>query len=113
MKALLDFLRSVLFTSPATSAGRLPIYVRCNRCAEALKTEINLQNDLSADYDTSGKVRYHVRKVITGSELCFQRIEVELDFDSRKRLIGENVMGGKRIDEQEFTRLSQAPEESG
>ncbi len=113
MRPLIDFLRKVLFTSPKSSSGLMPIYVRCDSCGEALVTEINLQNDLSVDYGSSSKRdRYHVHKTITGSNLCFQRIEVELEFDARKRLISKKISGGTRIDEEEFQRLTQSMPDS-
>ncbi|MGD2163163.1 MAG: hypothetical protein PVI81_05275 [Anaerolineales bacterium] len=106
MKSLLKFLRTTLFTSPTPHSGALPIYVRCNRCGEGLKVDINLQNDLSVEYGaSSSKDRYHVHKTIIGSNLCFQRIQMDLQFNSRKQIIAEEINGGRRIDKQEYERL--------
>lgn len=73
------------------------LWVRCNRCGEALSTRVDLLNDLSRDYDTG---HYTVRKLIVGGgeNRCFQRIEVELTFDKNKRLIDQSISGGQIIE---------------
>lgn len=107
MKTLLNFLRSILFTDRVPHSGKIPIYVRCDRCGETLKTELNLQNDLSVEYgDAPREDRYRARKMLIGSNLCFQRIEVELLFNSKKEIVEEDVRGGKRIKKEEYERLS-------
>jgi hypothetical protein len=107
MKALLEFLRGTLFRSPTPHSGTLPVYVRCERCGEGLKVEINLQNDLSVEYgSSSSKDRYHVHKTIIGSNLCFQRIELDLDFNSKKQIIAEEIEGGVRIERSEYEEIT-------
>ena len=69
--------------------------VRCERCGETIEGRINLSNDLSLD-DEGG---YRVRKVLMGSNLCFQQIEVELKFDAARNLQEKQVNGGKFVDE--------------
>ena len=103
MKALIEFLRTLLFKTPVPHSGKLPIYVRCDRCGESLSAAIDLQHDLSVEYGhyPSGD-HYLSRKTLIGSSGCFQRIQIELRFDSRKRLTGADVQGGKRITKKEF-----------
>lgn len=106
MKALLDFLRTLLFNKPIPHEGKMPIYVRCDRCGEALLTEIDLQHDLSVIYgDLPAQDRYVTNKIVIGSNLCFQRIEIELQFDAKKQIVAEEIRGGKRIEKAEFDRL--------
>ena len=76
------------------------IRVKCNRCGEVIRTRIDLYNDLSADYG-EGDTTYFCRKLIIGKERCYQQIEINLTFDSRRHLIDKRVNGGQFIDENE------------
>ncbi len=80
------------------------IAVRCNRCGEVIRARINLFNDLSTQYgeDDSGEITYYCHKQLMGEGMdgkrCFQRIEVELTFDSRRKLINREVSGGTFVE---------------
>jgi len=45
---------------------------------------------------------YHCRKVLMGSGTCFQQIEVVLRYDSNRKLVDEEVIGGEAITQEEF-----------
>lgn len=79
----------------SSSSNFYTFNVRCDRCGETLEGRVNLSNDLSMD-DEGG---YHARKVLMGSGLCFQQIEVELKFDASRRLLEKQINGGKFVDE--------------
>ncbi|MGQ0601549.1 MAG: hypothetical protein ACT4QE_07615, partial [Anaerolineales bacterium] len=75
-KKLADFFTA---PTPGREHALYPIAVQCQRCGEVIHATINLSNDLSEDYDEGNEAtRYHVRKVLMGSERCFQQIEVTL-----------------------------------
>ena len=94
----MNLLKRIFSSASATSPGSYYAFkVQCNRCGELIEGRINLDNDLSADYE-GGHSLYHVRKVLIGSGLCFQRIEVELDFDSSRRIIDHQASGGRFIE---------------
>jgi hypothetical protein len=79
------------------------LHVQCDRCAEKIRTRIDLRNDPSIRYgETDRDTIYFCRKAIMGSGRCFQQIEVELTFDARRRLIDQQIQGGKFIDEEEY-----------
>jgi len=78
------------------------IYVRCNQCGEKLSTRINLYNDLSVNYSKSDDHTYTCQKTIVGRKGCFQRIEVKLIFDSRRKLKDQEISGGAFIEEGEY-----------
>jgi hypothetical protein len=40
---------------------------------------------------------YICRKVIVGSQRCYQPIDVSLTFDSRRRLVDKQITGGQFI----------------
>ena len=72
--------------------------VQCRRCGDVLPVYVNLQNDLSQDYERDV---FYVRKLISGSgaNRCFQQIEVQLTFDAQKRLLEREISGGNFVDE--------------
>jgi hypothetical protein len=81
----------------------LGLYVRCDKCGEALGTRIHLRHDLSPLYGEDGQgAAYLVRKTLVGSKRCFQPIEVELTFDANRKVIAREITGGQFITEEEY-----------
>lgn len=82
-----------LFSSESTKPDKkyLTFHVKCARCGEILEGRVDLDNDLSLNDAGDG---YFARKGLMGSNLCFQRIEVEIIFDSARQLIEKNISGG-------------------
>lgn len=90
-----------LFRGRQEAAHLYPVRVRCARCGEIIETQINLHNDLTAEYEESGRVRgYFVRKVLQGSGAtrCFASVEVTLRFDGRRQVIDREIRGGEFTD---------------
>jgi hypothetical protein len=80
-------------------AGAYWITVRCNRCGEVVKGRVNLNNDLSPEYDGE-TLTYTCRKVLIGEQRCFQQIEVWLKFDAGRKLMNREIRGGSFADEE-------------
>ena len=78
------------------------VYVRCNKCHEPLKVRVNLDHDLSIDYDGPHGQSYFSRKTIVGSSGCFQRIEIELTFNQKRKLINREISRGTFIEKDEY-----------
>jgi hypothetical protein len=70
--------------------------VKCNRCGEVIEGRVDLDNDLSLDYEGDSTV-YFVRKGLVGDNRCFQQIEVEMKFTANRELIEQQVTGGQFI----------------
>ena len=101
----MSFLKKLgaLFSAPASDNRSLWLYVKCDKCGEILKGRVDLYNDLSIQYEDSGRQSsYYCRKVFVGSNRCYQPIEVELSFDKKRQLLGEEIRGGKIASEEEF-----------
>lgn len=71
--------------------------VKCQRCGEVIEGRVDLDNDLSIEYEGNNNM-YISRKVLLGSGRCFQQIEVELKFTSDKMLIEQEVKGGTFVE---------------
>ena len=68
-------------------------HVKCSRCGEVIEGRVDLDNDLSLDYEGDSTV-YFVRKGLVGNNRCFQQIEVEMKFTSARTLIEQQAEGG-------------------
>ncbi len=92
-----------LIPKPPSSQIEHMIYVQCSRCGEKIPARISLRNDLSIEYDEDGQGRhYFCRKVIMGSGMCFQKIEMELMFSADHSLTDQKITGGTIISREEF-----------
>lgn len=89
-----------VFSSPS-SPPTLDIAVRCRRCHQVITGQINLQNDLSLEYD-GDETYYFARKMLVGSgeNRCFQTVTVEYTFDADRNVIDRRIEGGTFVDEE-------------
>lgn len=94
----MDFLKGLFRgVSPASRAGFFEFTVRCKRCGETIQGRVNLNNDLSVEYE-GDRTTYFARKLLAGSGRCFQQIEVELKFNAGKQLSEKQVNGGEFVE---------------
>ncbi|MBI3960472.1 MAG: hypothetical protein HY328_16795 [Chloroflexi bacterium] len=113
--SLLKRLASLFTGRPSSGSRNLTIYVLSNRCKEPLSAEVDTLNALSGSDD--GDAAYYTRKVIqgTGKNRCFAQVEVELWFDSGRKLLRHAVSGGRWLTAEEYAaeleRFNAPPEE--
>lgn len=87
-------------TAQGGSIHSYPLVVQCQRCGEIIRTQINLANDLSVEYDEHENIKgYICRKVLIGKQRCFQPIQVTLTFDARRKLIDRTIEHGQFLQE--------------
>jgi len=102
----MSFLRkitSALSPKGAEKGEGLWVYVRCGKCGEKIKTRIDLSHDLTPNYSDEGRVTdYCLRKVLIGSQRCFEPIEVQLAFDPQRRVTSREIVGGQFISREEY-----------
>ena len=72
--------------------------VKCNRCGEIIEGRVDLDNDLSAEFESETRTTYIVHKGLMGSGRCFQQIEVELKFSSTRTLLDQQIQGGTFVE---------------
>ncbi len=104
--SLFDKLKKAL-SAPGGDSRNYWITVRCNRCGEVITTRVDMMNDLSKDFATG---QYYTHKVIIGSgeARCFQKIDVSLTFDKKKRLIDRSISGGAFLEPEEVESAREA-----
>lgn len=88
--------------APAGSDRYLPIYVLSHRCREAVAGQIDLMNEVSLDDENAGG--YYVRKVLhtSGKSRCFGEVEVEVWLDGKKRVVRQEVHGGRWLSSDDY-----------
>jgi hypothetical protein len=105
LKRLSGLLSPAGRSSEKREGGVYWVFVQCNRCGEQLRARVNMFNDLSINYgEQEGDTTYFCRKTLIGNQQCFQRIEVELTFDSQRHLLDRQISGGKFITEAEYSQ---------
>lgn len=76
--------------------------MRCQRCGEAIQVRADRWYNLVSalrDLGESGPA-YTLHKDIVGAR-CFQRLAVDLAFDHRQQIIGQQITGGEFLTEAE------------
>lgn len=92
-----------LFGQPPSGSNRyLPIYALSHRCREAVTGQVDLMNELSLDDESKGG--FYVRKVLhtSGRGRCFAEVELELWLDGNKRIVRQEVHGGRWLTAEEY-----------
>jgi hypothetical protein len=102
--SFLKKLGNIFSFSPSNSNRIVYLYVKCSRCGEKLQARVDTWNELTPDYDENrdDPSSYFCRKVLVGEKLCFQPIELSLTFDKNRKLVKQEISGGKYIDLAEY-----------
>jgi hypothetical protein len=88
---------------PAGSTRELWIFVQCDQCGEKLHNRVDLFNDLSIQFgEGEAGTSYYCRKVIIGGNRCYVPITVKLSFNANRKLIDQEITGGKFLTEEEY-----------
>jgi len=90
----MGFLKNLFKGATAKPEKRYYVFqVKCNRCGEILEGRVDLDNELSLEFEDNRNV-YFGRKVLMGGGHCFQQVEVAMKFTSSRELIEKEVQGG-------------------
>jgi hypothetical protein len=102
MELAMDFLKKLFGGGGgARTAGDpdgLYFFVQPNGCDEVVRIRVNRNNDLSLSDD--GK-SYWVHKLARGVK-CRQQVEVDLYFDSSRRMTSSEISGGTLVTEADY-----------
>ncbi len=84
--------------SRSGDANGVYFYVRPTNCDEVVRVRIDRNNDLSLADDNKS---YVVHKLVRGTK-CFQSVEVDLYFDSNRRLVNSELQHGAMVTEDDY-----------
>jgi len=91
----MSFLKTIFGGTDKPEKRYYTFHVKCSRCGEIIEGRVDLDNDLSLNEEGNG---FLVRKGLMGANRCFQQIEVELTFDSTRRIQEKTVSGGEFVE---------------
>jgi len=95
----MDFLKKVFSNVPTARGKRYYVFeVKCNRCGEIVEGRVDLDNDLSVEYEGSNAVYFGRKVLMSSSGQCFQQIEVELKFNFDRKLLERQATGGQFVE---------------
>ena len=88
--------------APSGDSRYLTVYALSHRCHEAVSGQVDLMNEISLDDEA--KSGYYVRKVLhtSGKGRCFADVEIELWLDANKRVVRQEVHGGRWLTADEY-----------
>jgi hypothetical protein len=86
------------FSFPRSSGNFYSFSIKCKRCGEIIKGQVNINNDPSFELDETGKPYYTCRKVLIGNGHCFQQIEVIINFDEKRNVLDRKVSNGEFVE---------------
>lgn len=93
----MNFLKKLFTPREPYKKEYLTFNVKCRRCGETISGRVDIDNDLSVEYEKGGDV-FYARKVLMGENKCFQRIEVNLKFNAERQLIDKDIIGGEFVE---------------
>ncbi len=82
------------------TAEALFIYSQCDKCQEKFRNRIDKQYDLQMNYTDTGPP-YRAHKELIGAS-CRNKISVDVEFDSQKRLTEKSIENGIFITREEY-----------
>ena len=82
----MSLLKNIFSPAPAHKGPYYKFSVKCKRCGEIIPGQVNVNNDPSLEFNEKGKPFFTCRKVLVGSHLCFQQIEVNFKFNEQRIL---------------------------
>jgi len=91
----MNFIKGLFASHPTRKF--LSFSVKCNHCGEIIHGQVNINNEPSMEIDEKGKPFYTCRKVLIGSEHCFEHIEVVFRFDENRHVLDRWVSGGEMV----------------
>jgi hypothetical protein len=96
----------LFFTSRSPQAGTTAVcvYVGCSRCGEAIRVRVDRRYDLASEWRDPGPA-HTLHKDIVG-ERCFQRISVDVGFDTGFKIVEQHIRGGEFLTEEAYQRVS-------
>jgi hypothetical protein len=94
----MSFFRS-LFSPPRPTGKFYSFSVKCRRCGEIIRGQVNVNNEPSYELDENGKPFYICRKVLIGNGRCFQQIEVVINFDESRNMLDRKIINGEFVED--------------
>ncbi|NLM97123.1 MAG: hypothetical protein GX175_05880 [Halanaerobiaceae bacterium] len=97
--AFFDFIKNIF--KPAYNSNLLFFYIRDRKCGEKIKLLVRKSYDIQTIYEDTDKADYRLNKVVICNK-CYNKINLQLDFDQAYNIINSHIDGGELISKEEF-----------
>jgi hypothetical protein len=83
--------------------GGMYYYVRCTKCAEAIRVRVDRGNDLAQEFEDGGDhpSGYVATKGVVGKK-CFRTMSLTIKYDRGRREVSRSLDGAEFITKEEF-----------
>jgi hypothetical protein len=82
---------------PKPDRDVLWVYVQCSNCDEKIKIRVNPRTDLVPESGETPGSYYTLHKEVMDNK-CFRLIQAYLEFDMNRRILMQDIQGGRFID---------------
>lgn len=84
-------------SGPQMSANEVPIYLKCGRCGQTVLLRLRKSSEIQRNFDPENHpgCEFYVKKVVSDSNSrCPNRMQVEIEFDERYRILKKQITSG-------------------
>lgn len=92
-----DFLKNIF--QPVKQNNLIHIYLKDNKCKEKMKLLVRKSYDIQRIYEENEEAEYRLKKVVICNN-CYNKINLQIDFDKRYNIINSQIDGGEIISEE-------------
>ncbi|MFW6015743.1 MAG: hypothetical protein ACOCRK_04850 [bacterium] len=96
---IIDFIKNIF--SPSNGNNIMKIFLKDAKCGNKIKLILRKSYDIQRIYEEDEEAYYRWKKVVI-CDNCFNKINVNIDFNRRYGVIDKKIDGGEFITEEEF-----------
>ncbi|ADQ14961.1 hypothetical protein [Halanaerobium hydrogeniformans] len=89
------------FFSKGKSSPLIEIYLEDKKCGKQMKLIFRKSYDIQKVYEDQRQAAYEIKKVAVCDQ-CYNKIDLEIEFDKHYKKIKESVVNGKIITKEEY-----------
>ncbi|MCC3144817.1 hypothetical protein LJ207_05675 [Halanaerobium sp. Z-7514] len=89
------------FFSGGKSSPLIEVYLEDEKCGKQMKLIFRKSYDIQKVYEEERQAAYEINKVAV-CDNCYNKIDLQIEFDKNYNKITENVEKGKIISEEEY-----------
>ncbi|SFL06645.1 hypothetical protein [Halanaerobium salsuginis] len=101
---LLATLKNIFMGSNNNGGNLITIYVKDNKCGNKMKLLFRKSYDIQKVYEDERDAAFEIKKVIV-CDNCYNKLQLELEFDRKYNIIKQKLENGEIITEEEYQEI--------
>ena len=93
----MGFFDKLFKKSSSTDQDILWLYIQCDHCGEKVTVRVNPRGDLVAESGETPSSCYTLHKEAMDDK-CYRIIKIYIEFDANRRILKQEIQGGKFIE---------------